>query len=40
MKIILLGSKGQLGKELDRYLPQVGETISFFRNTLDIDPFK
>ena len=39
MKIILLGSKGQLGKELDRNLPQVGKTISFFRNTLDITDF-
>lgn len=36
MKILLLGSNGQLGKELVRQLPTVGDVVAFPRVSLDI----
>ena len=36
MKILLLGSNGQLGKELERRLPSVGSVTAFPRESLDI----
>ena len=36
MKIILLGSNGQLGSELKRQLPNSGDLFSFPRSSLDI----
>ena len=36
MKILLLGSSGQLGKELERQLPAVGSVTALTRSALDI----
>jgi dTDP-4-dehydrorhamnose reductase len=36
MKILLLGAKGQLGVELSKVLPQLGELILISRNELDL----
>ena len=36
MKIFLLGSNGQLGKELERQLSSVGNVVAFSRKSLDI----
>ena len=36
MKILLLGSNGQLGRELERQLPSVGSVAAFPRSALDI----
>ena len=36
MKILLLGSNGQLGRELERELYSVGSVAAFPRSTLDI----
>ena len=36
MKILLLGSNGQLGRELERQLSSVGSVAAFPRSTLDI----
>ncbi len=36
MKILLLGSNGQLGKELERQLSSVGSVVAFPRSSLDI----
>lgn len=36
MKILLLGSNGQLGKELERQLSYVGNVVAFSRTSLDI----
>lgn len=40
MKILLLGSNGQLGKELERRLPQVGKIRAFAHSDIDITNFK
>ena len=40
MKILLLGSNGQLGKELERQLSIVGSMTAFPRSSLDITNFK
>ena len=40
MKILLLGSKGQLGKELDRQLSKVADVAAFPRSSLDITNYK
>jgi len=39
-KVLLLGKSGQLGFELDKLLPDVGELISFDRSSLDISDFQ
>ena len=36
MKILLLGAKGQLGIELQKVLPELGEVIALSRNELDL----
>lgn len=36
MKILLLGSNGQLGRELERQLPAAGNVVAFPRSALDI----
>lgn len=36
MKILLLGAKGQLGVELSKALPQLGELITVTRNDIDL----
>ena len=39
MRIVLFGKNGQVGWELDKLLPQLGEVISFNRQELDVsDP--
>ena len=40
MKILLLGSKGQLGKELERQLSKVADVVAFPRSSLDITNYK
>ena len=40
MKILLLGSKGQLGKELERQLSKVTDVAAFPRSLLDITNYK
>lgn len=40
MKILLLGSKGQLGKELERQLSKVADVAAFPRSSLDITNYK
>lgn len=40
MKILLLGSNGQLGKELERQLSEVGTLEAFSRSLLDITNYK
>ena len=40
MKLLLLGSNGQLGKELYNSLPKITETISFNKEELNINNFK
>tara|TARA_B100001093_G_C26824397_1_gene1013327 strand:+ start:1430 stop:2320 length:891 start_codon:yes stop_codon:yes gene_type:complete len=40
MKILLLGANGQLGKELNRQLPEAGFVEAFSRSLLDITNYK
>ena len=40
MRILLLGSNGQLGKELERQLSEVGTLEAFSRSLLDITNYK
>lgn len=39
MRVLLLGSNGQLGKELGRQLPIVGSVVAFPRSSLDITDY-
>ena len=40
MKILLLGSNGQLGKELERQLSAVGSIVAFPRSALNITNYQ
>lgn len=40
MKVLLLGSNGQLGKELERQLSAVGSVVAFPRSALDITNYQ
>ena len=36
LKILLTGKTGQVGRELDRLLPQLGEVVALDRQQLDL----
>ena len=40
MNIMLLGSNGQLGKELERNLSMVGNLYSFSKSSIDITNYE
>ena len=40
MRILLLGSNGQLGKELERQVSEIGHLDAFPRSLLDITNYK